>query len=174
MTSRCGRARPVQTNAKAFGIVIGLAFVCGCVDSNPAAPDLLAELTTDGRTVRELLSPASRTALLVYDPATCLGCNSSLAAWEASARGGHVVVALLLTRAPTAEQTRTLRNQRVQYAAVLRYGWTPAPAEYVFNMGHEVARAEGRSQINSLRLWEWAADSSSPWSQRGAGNNHDR
>jgi hypothetical protein len=63
---------------------------------------------------------------------------------------------LVLTKPPSEEQARTLRNQRVSYAAVLKGGWNLAPAEYVFDNHQEVGRTEGGAQINGLRLWECA------------------
>lgn len=133
---------------------LATALLGACTTEEKGSQELLTESTTEGGQVGALVAPVGRTALLVYNPDTCLGCNSSLAAWEAVARRGEVTVVLVLTKPPSEEQARTLRNQRVSYAAILQRGWSHAPAEYVFDNHREVGRAEGRAQISGVRLWE--------------------
>ena len=131
---------------KLLRLALALLCVVGCA---PARTSVLDERLSDGRRVRELLTAAKPTALLVYSPGDCFACNSSLPGWKGLENAGKVEMVLVLASPPTERDSRSLVIQRLKAAGVLAnpVGADGAsPREYVVENGAVLASAIGMAK----------------------------
>lgn len=149
-TCRNGRGPSYVRGPLALVAVLALA---GCAGSPDA---ILNRRPEDGRTVRELTASDITTALLVYDPATCIACGTPLASWEALARQDAVKLVLLLAGPVSHAGRRVLRIRRIPVSGILkspRWRSNTVPSECLVQSGVVRAKAEGRTEIRNQRLW---------------------
>ena len=134
-------------------LAILVGFIPACSTVGEAGHVLDIELL-DGGTVRQLLSPSEPAVLLMYSPAQCFACASTLGRWVQYGRDHDVGIRLVLTEKPTLNAMRTLRRFRVDVGGVVAPGTTLADSAsaYLFDGITMVDNAIGvASQVALLR-----------------------
>jgi hypothetical protein len=150
-----GLTKPPTAGTAVARVVTVAALAC-LVPACHSPPDTVLEgRLEDGRVLRELMAPDRPTALLIYDASTCFSCGTPIPNWEAMERDGKIRLVLVLTGSPTDADQRVLRIRRIPVTAILKDHPQSliVPSEYVVEGGAIRAAAEGRRQIDSLRLW---------------------
>jgi hypothetical protein len=101
-----------------------------CLALAPGCAKPLAERRlSDGRSLHDLLSTRDTAILAVYNPERCFKCDNFmpiLTQWGRD-NGGRLI--LVLTRAPTKEETEQLAQMRVSYEGILAKPHLPLLAD---------------------------------------------
>jgi hypothetical protein len=92
----------------------------------PAPDDGLPRLA--GRDVSALAAASGKVLLLVFEPADCLACATDMPQWLSVRRRSPGSVAILVTRPPSAAETKVFARYRIPVDGVLGRGALPEPA----------------------------------------------
>jgi hypothetical protein len=127
---------------------LALVLSVGC--ETPAADLRL----TNGASLSSLVAPNGRTAVLIYDPAECLGCDATVAGWVAIQRKRPGSVRIVFTREPDSLEQRGLAVMRIQSDGVIQADFlrrhVATPVELVYERGRLVDSVTRRSGHQSL------------------------
>lgn len=102
-------------------LLLCLGAWCAC-----APADGLSRLSE--RDVAALSAGPGKVLLLVFEPEDCLACATDMPRWLETRRRSPGSVAIVLTRPPSAAETKVLARYRVPVDGVLERGAAPEPA----------------------------------------------